>query len=43
MLVNVPNTSNIQEGDFFMSSGLGLCYPIGYPVGIVSKLTHNPN
>ena len=24
-----------------MSSGLGLCYPVGYPVGVVSELTHN--
>ena len=41
MLINVPDTSDIQKGDLFISSGLGLCYPVGYPVGVVSELTHN--
>lgn len=42
MLINVLDTSDIQKGDLFMSSGLGLRYPVGYPVGVVSELTHNP-
>lgn len=42
MLINVPDTSDIQKGDLFVSSGLGLRYPVGYPVGVVSELTHNP-
>ena len=41
VLINVPDTSNIQKGDLFVSSGLGLRYPIGYPVGIVSEVRHN--
>lgn len=37
-LINVPETSDIQEGDLFVTSGLGLCYPAGYPVGMVSSI-----
>jgi rod shape-determining protein MreC len=37
-LMNVPNENDIQPGDLFVTSGLGLCYPVGYPVGIVSKI-----
>lgn len=42
MLINVPDTRDIQKGDLFMSSGLGLRYPVGYPVGVVSELRLNP-
>ena len=43
MLINVPNNiSDIQKGDLFMSSGLGLRYPVGCPVGVVSELKLNP-
>ena len=42
MLINVSDTNDIQKGDLFMSSGLGLRYPVGYPVGVVSELTYNP-
>ncbi|PMB54681.1 Rod shape-determining protein MreC [Coxiella-like endosymbiont] len=42
MLINVPDTSDIKKGDLFISSGLGLRYPAGYPVGVVSELIHNP-
>ena len=42
LLINVPDTSDIQKGDLFVSSGLGLNYPVGYPVGIVSNLSRNP-
>lgn len=34
-LQNVPETANIKVGDLFVSSGLGLRYPVGYPVGRV--------
>lgn len=37
-LINIPETSDIQEGDLFVTSGLGLCYPVGYPVGMVSAI-----
>ncbi|HLB56636.1 MAG TPA: rod shape-determining protein MreC [Coxiellaceae bacterium] len=42
-LMDVPNQNNIQPGDLFVTSGLGLCYPIGYPVGVVTKLAHRKN
>ncbi len=41
-LINVPATSDIQQGDLFIASGLGLRYPVGYPVGIVSEMHHVP-
>ena len=37
-LINVPNTSDVQVGDLFVSSGLGLRFPIGYPVGVVTQV-----
>ena len=41
VLINVPDTRDIQKGDLFVSSGLGLRYPLGYPVGVVSEIRHN--
>lgn len=41
-LINVPDTSDIQKGDLFVTSGLGLRFPVGYPVGVVSELSHTP-
>ena len=38
MLINATDTTDIQQGDLFVSSGLGLCYPMGYPVGVVFDL-----
>ena len=43
LLINVPDTSDIQKGDLFVSSGLGLHYPVGCSVGVVSNLDRNPN
>ena len=37
-LTNVPAESGIQSGDLFVTSGLGMCYPAGYPVGVVSNI-----
>lgn len=42
-LINTPDMSDIQDGDLFVTSGLGLCYPIGYPVGTVTKIEHAHN
>ena len=39
-LINVPDVSDIQVGDLFVTSGLGLCYPIGYPVAVVTRIQH---
>jgi len=41
-LINVPDTSDIRKGDLFVTSGLGLRFPIGYPVGVVSESIHTP-
>ena len=32
----------IQWGDLFVASGLGLRFPVGYPVGIVMASQHTP-
>ena len=37
-LINVPDVNDVQPGDLFVTSGLGLHYPSGYPVGMVSKI-----
>ena len=42
MLINVTDTNDIQQGDLFVSSGLGLRYPVGYPVGVVFDLERDP-
>ena len=41
-LINIPDTVDIQAGDLLTSSGLGLRYPMGYPVGKVSSVSHVP-
>lgn len=40
-LINVPETTDVKKGDIFVSSGLGLRFPVGYPVGVVSKVQFN--
>lgn len=37
-LINVPLKNQIQAGDLFVTSGLGLRYPVGYPVGVVENI-----
>ena len=41
-VINVPDTVDIQQGDLFVTSGMGMRYPIGYPVGVVDKVAHEP-
>ncbi|GAA6133893.1 hypothetical protein NBRC116188_06820 [Oceaniserpentilla sp. 4NH20-0058] len=41
-LIYVPDTADIQEGDLLVSSGLGSRYPRGYPVGVITKVEHDP-
>jgi len=43
ILVNMPDTADVQVGDIFVSSGLGLRYPVGYPVGKVVNIVHSQN
>lgn len=41
-LVHVPDTSDIRIGDLLVSSGLGDRFPVGYPVGTVTEVIHDP-
>lgn len=41
LLLHVPDNADIKVGDNLLSSGLGLHYPAGYPVGTVSQIHHN--
>lgn len=41
-LVYVQNTADVRTGDLLISSGLGGKFPVGYPVGVVNKVQHNP-
>lgn len=37
-LINMLDTVDVKVGDVFVSSGLGLRFPVGYPVGVVAKV-----
>jgi rod shape-determining protein MreC len=39
---HVSATTDIQQGDLLVSSGLGGRFPAGYPVAIVSKIDRDP-
>lgn len=41
-LAHVPDTTDIQEGDLLVSSGLGGRFPQGYPVATISSIQYNP-
>jgi rod shape-determining protein MreC len=41
-LHHVAATTDIQNGDLLVSSGLGGRFPVGYPVARVSSVIHNP-
>ncbi len=41
-LMHVQNTADIRPGDLLVSSGLGNRFPVGYPVGIVNRVQHDP-
>lgn len=41
-LVHVQDTVDIREGDLLVSSGLGGRFPVGYPVGVVTDIVHDP-
>lgn len=40
VLMNVPETTDIKQGDLMVTSGLDLRYPVGYPVGMVIDIQH---
>jgi rod shape-determining protein MreC len=41
-LINVPDTTDVEVGDVFVTSGLEGRYPPGYPVGVVQKVSRDP-
>lgn len=41
-LINVTDTADIKAGDMMVTSGLGMQFPFGYPVGVVQNVTHTP-
>jgi len=41
-LIHVPDTADIVEGDLLLSSGLGERFPKGYPVGVITRVEHDP-
>ena len=41
-LINISNTSDVKKGDLFVTSGLDLRFPVGYPVGVVDAVTLVP-
>jgi|SaaInlStandDraft_7_1057024.scaffolds.fasta_scaffold02384_9 rod shape-determining protein MreC len=42
MLQHLPNTTDIKEGDIFVTSGIGGKYPFGYPVAKVTYVEQDP-
>lgn len=42
VLIYVPDTADLKQGDLLVSSGLGSRYPRGYPVGTITKVEHDP-
>jgi rod shape-determining protein MreC len=41
-LMHLQDTADIRQGDLLVSSGLGDRFPVGYPVGTVDKIHHDP-
>jgi len=41
-VIHVIDTVNVKVGDLFVTSGLGLRFPVGYPVGVVSSVKKVP-
>ncbi len=41
-LMHVQDTADIKQGDLLVTSGLGNRFPVGYPVGVVSRVAHDP-
>lgn len=41
-LIHVPSTSDIEEGDLLVTSGLGGRFPRGYPVAVVEQVVRDP-
>jgi rod shape-determining protein MreC len=41
-LIHMTQTADVQPGDILVSSGLGGHFPLGYPVGTVETIEHDP-
>lgn len=42
-LTNITLTTDIRPGDLLVTSGLGMGFPVGYPVGVVKSVTNDPS
>ncbi len=42
-LLHVTSTSDVKLGDILVTSGLGMRFPVGYPVGVVKQYQANPH
>ncbi len=40
-LIEIPDATTLKPGDVLITSGLGLQFPIGYPVGVVETVQHH--
>lgn len=38
----LPNNVDLREGDLLVTSGLGDRFPAGYPVGVITEISHDP-
>lgn len=43
VIPNIPNNTDIKEGDLLVTSGLGLRFPAGYPVATVTSVIRDPS
>jgi rod shape-determining protein MreC len=41
-VINVVRTAELKKGDLLVSSGFGLRFPVGYPIGVISKIQRAP-
>lgn len=41
-LEHLPHNSDVRVGDLLVTSGLGGRFPVGYPVGTVTSISHPP-
>ncbi len=39
-LSHVPETADIREGDLLITSGIGGRFPFGYPVAVITEISH---
>ena len=42
VVLHVPDTADIREGDLLVTSGLAGRFPEGYPVARISEVVHDP-